>query len=148
VLLSKSCEYAIRTALYVATRSPGGYTAVREVSERLGMPYPFLAKIVQALTQAAVLRTLRGPNGGIALARTPEEITLKEIVVAIDGPALFRECVLGLPGCGDRAPCPLHAEWAPTRARVERMFGEMTLAVAADDIRSNDRRLSSLIGGG
>ena len=147
MLLSKSCEYAIRAALYVAMRAPGGYTTVREVSTALGMPYPFLAKIAQTLTQAGILRTLRGPSGGVTLARPAAEITLKEIVVATDGPAIFRECVLGLPGCGDRTPCPLHDEWAPARARVERMFGGATLAETAANIHAHDFRLAALAEG-
>ena len=144
MLLSKSCEYAIRASLYVATRAPERYTAVREVSDALGIPYPFLAKIVQTLAQAGILRTLRGPSGGITLARPASQITLREIVVATDGPAIFRECVLGLPGCGDRTPCPLHAAWAPARAQVERMFGEATLAETAARIRAHDFRLAAL----
>ena len=142
MLLSKSCEYAIRTMLHVAATAPEGYTAVREVSAALGIPYPFLAKIAQALTQAGLLQTLRGPSGDIALARPPAQITLKEVVVAIDGPTLFHACVLGLPGCGDRTPCPLHDAWAPARSRVHAMFAEATLADVAEGIHAHAFRLA------
>ena len=72
VLLSKSCEYAMRAALYIAAAPSGGYTSVREISEALGIPFPFLAKIAQTLTQAGILRTLRGPTGGVALRPHPQ----------------------------------------------------------------------------
>ncbi len=142
MLLSKSCEYAIRAALCLASVETVGYTSVREISEALKTPAPFLAKIAQTLTQAGILRALRGPNGGVALARPAGEITLKEIVLAMDGPDIFTECVLGLPGCGHRKPCPLHHEWMPARERIGQMFGAVTLADTAASIRAQDYRLA------
>lgn len=142
MLLSKSCEYAIRAALHVASADRRDYIAVREISDALGIPYPFLAKIVQALTQSGLFQSMRGPNGGVALGRSASQITLKEIVVAVDGPAVFRECVLGLPGCGDRKPCPLHEQWAPAREQVHQMFGTASLADTAARIQAGDFRLS------
>lgn len=142
MLLSKSCEYAIRAALHVAAADRSAYIAVREISAALGIPYPFLAKIVQSLTQAGLFQSMRGPTGGIALGRPAGQITLKDIVVAVDGPAVFTECVLGLPGCGDRKPCPLHEAWAPARARVHEMFDSATLADTAARIHAGDFRLS------
>ena len=143
VLLSKSCEYAIRASLYVASVEVGRYTSVREVSDALGIPYPFLAKIAQTLTQAGLFQALRGPTGGVALARPASAITLRDVVVATDGASIFTECVLGLPGCGNQKPCPLHNEWAPARARVEQMFGAATLAETAARVRAEDFRLAS-----
>ncbi|HLT46215.1 MAG TPA: Rrf2 family transcriptional regulator [Rubricoccaceae bacterium] len=144
MLLSQRCEYALRTALYVAAAAPGAYIAVREISSALGIPYHFLAKIVQTLTGAGLFQSMRGPTGGVALARPAARITLKDIVLAVDGPAVFRECVLGLPGCGDREPCPLHDQWAPARAEVGRMFGEATLADTAARIQAGGFRLANL----
>lgn len=144
MLLSKSCEYAIRTALHLAAAGSASYTAVREISSALNIPYHFLAKTVQTLIQAGLFESMRGPHGGIALARPADQIRLEEIVLAVDGPAVFRECVLGLPGCGDRKPCPLHDQWAPARTQVERMFGAATLADTAARIQAGDFRLANL----
>lgn len=141
MLLSKSCEYAIRTALHIAAAEPAPYIAVREISGALNIPYHFLAKTVQTLTQAGIFGSMRGPHGGIALARPADQIRLKEIVLAVDGPAVFHECVLGLPGCGDRKPCPLHEQWAPAREKVHRMFADATLADTAERIQNGDFRL-------
>ncbi len=133
----------MRAALYVAAAPAGGYTSVREISAALGIPFPFLAKIAQTLTQAGILRTLRGPTGGVALARPASGIYLREIVVAVDGPGIFTECVLGLPGCGDNVPCPLHAEWAVARARVEAMLGAASVADIARETSARGLRLTS-----
>ena len=133
----------MRAALYVAASPAEGYTSVREISEALGIPFPFLAKIAQTLTQAGILRTLRGPTGGVALARPAAEVSLKEIVLAVDGPGIFTRCVLGLPGCGDLKPCPLHSEWAGARARVEAMLGAASLADTARETALQGFRLTS-----
>lgn len=141
MLLSKSCEYGIRATLYLATLKKEGYVSIREISEELDISFHFLTKIFQKLTQAGLLESFRGPNGGVALAKPASRISLLDLVVAIDGPALFRECVLGLPGCGNAKPCPMHDAWAHERARLQSMFAQTTLETAADDIERLDLRL-------
>ena len=142
MLLSQRCEYAVRTALYLAAADRASYVAVREISEALNIPHHFLAKTVQDLTAAGVFVSMRGPTGGLALARPADRITLKDVVLAVDGAAVFTECVLGLPGCGDRKPCPLHDQWAPARESVHRMFAHATLADTAERTRHGDFRLA------
>jgi Rrf2 family transcriptional regulator, iron-sulfur cluster assembly transcription factor len=144
MLLSRSCEYGIRATLYLAGEPAGEYVPIRNISDALGMPYHFLAKIAQALIGAGVLTSVRGPSGGVMLARPASQITLKEIVLAIDGPNVFTECVLGLPGCGNRQPCPLHAQWAEARAKVHAMFAHATLATVADRVQGEGLRLADL----
>ena len=142
MLLSQRCEYAVRAALYLAAADRAGYVAVREISDALGIPRPFLAKTVQDLTGAGVFTSMRGPTGGLALARPADQITIKEVVLAVDGSDIFTECVLGLPGCGNRQPCPLHAQWAPARAQVHDMFAGATLADTAARTQAGDFRLA------
>lgn len=142
MLLSQRCEYAVRAALYVAAADRAGYVPVREISEALHIPQPFLAKTVQALTGAGIFTSMRGPTGGLALARAADRISVEDVVRAIDGDALFSTCVLGLPGCGVRTPCPLHDQWAPARERVRRMFAEATLADTAARVRDGRLRLA------
>ncbi|PQJ33687.1 transcriptional regulator [Salinibacter sp. 10B] len=127
-MLSKSCEYGLRASLYLASLEQEGYVSIGTISEELDISFPFLTKIFQKLNDAGLLDSRRGPNGGVALTLPAEEITLYEIVVAIDGDDLFEECVLGLPGCGEAEPCPLHEQWADERDRVENMFQNTTLA--------------------
>jgi Rrf2 family transcriptional regulator, iron-sulfur cluster assembly transcription factor len=145
MLLSRSCEYGLRAMLYLAGEPAGAYVPIRSVSEALGIPYPFLAKIAQALNGAGLLRAVRGPAGGVTLARPASQIPMKEVVVALDGGAIFPECVLGLPGCGERKPCPLHAQWAEARARVHDMFERATLADVATRARAEGLRLGDLV---
>lgn len=144
MLLSKSCEYGMRATLYLATLNKEGYVSIRDISEELDISFHFLTKIFQKLTQAGILASFRGPNGGVALARPATAVTLFEIVVAIDGPELFHECVLGLPECGNRRPCPMHDSWAVERQRLRGMFSGTSVAEAASDVARLDLRLKAV----
>lgn len=143
-LLSKTCTYGLRAALHLAMLREAGYVSIRTISEELGISFPFLTKIFQQLNQAGLLESLRGPKGGVALTRPSDQITLLDLVIAIDGPALFTECVLGLPGCGEQKPCPLHNAWAEERERLRGVFAQATLADLADDLDTFDFRLKDL----
>ncbi|ARA93774.1 MAG: Rrf2 family transcriptional regulator [Bacteroidetes bacterium] len=142
-MLSSACAYGLRAALYLASLKEEGYVPIRRLSDELDISFPFLTKIFQQLTQAGLLTSHRGPRGGVAFTRPPGQITLKEIITAIDGPDLFEACVLGLPGCGEQKPCPLHAAWATERARLDALFADTTLADMADRIDQFDVRLTA-----
>lgn len=142
MLLSKSCEYGLRAMLYLSTLgSEEGreepdptqeYVSIETVSEALDIGFSFLTKVFQQLNEAGLLTSKRGPGGGVTLTRAPGDISLYEIVVAIDGEALFEECVLGLPGCGVAEPCPLHEHWTDERERMKTTFQATTLAEVPD----------------
>ena len=108
------------------------YVSIRAVSDELNIGFSFLTKVFQQLNDAGLLTSKRGPGGGVALTRPPGQIRLYDIVVAIDGDELFEECVLGLPGCGEAEPCPLHDHWTEARGRLEEMFRSTTLAEVPD----------------
>lgn len=131
-MLSKSCEYGLRAMLYLASHDHTGYVSIGTISEDLDISFPFLTKILQKLNDAGLLTSQRGPKGGVALTTSADEVTLYDIVVAIDGDELFEECVLGLPGCGEARPCPLHDHWAEERDRVEQLFRNTSLAKLPD----------------
>lgn len=141
MLLSRGCEYGIRAVLYLASLDREGYVSIREISEKLDISFPFLTKIFQQLNEAGLLKSLRGPSGGVALTKSPDDISLYEVVVAVDGQGLFEECVLGLPGCGDQKPCPIHNRWATERSRLEKMFKQTALSDTADEIKELNVRL-------
>lgn len=146
MLLSKSCEYGLRAMLYLGTlehedASEGDasgtaptreYVSIQTVSDDLEIGFSFLTKVFQQLNDAGLLTSKRGPGGGVALTREPDAIGLYEIVVAIDGDDLFKECVLGLQGCGEAEPCPLHEHWTEERDRMKTTFQQTTLSEVPD----------------
>jgi Rrf2 family protein len=141
MLLSKACEYGLRAALYLASLERDGYVSIRVISDELDISFPFLTKIFQQLNEAGLLESHRGPSGGVAFTKPADEITLFDVVVAIDGSDLFQECVLGLPNCGEDKPCPIHNRWAEERTRLEEMFRHNTLDDMAERIQELEVRL-------
>lgn len=131
-MLSKSCEYGLRASLYLASLDQDGHVSIGTISDELDISFSFLTKILQKLNDGDLLDSRRGPHGGVSLAKPPDQITLYEIVVSIDGEDLFQECVLGLPHCGEAEPCPLHEQWADERDRLETIFRDTTLAELPD----------------
>ncbi len=115
MVLSKTCDYALRAVFFISSQPDSKFVPIREISEKLNISFHFLTKILQILNQKKITISFKGPNGGIALARSAELIYLNEIVEAVDGKKIYEECLLGLDSCGDQNPCPLHNEWAGIR---------------------------------
>ena len=121
MLLSKSCVYGLRASLYLASRKEGEFVSIKEMSDKLEISFHFLTKILQQLTAEAFM----------------------DFVVAIDGPELFTQCALGLPGCGSEKPCPLHESWIETRASIQSMLERTTLDKLGVEGRENHFRITA-----
>jgi len=141
MLLSKSSIYGLRAALYIASLDSDEFVTVKQISKDLDISFHFLAKILQSMTQHGILKSFRGPNGGVALAKPASEIRLDEVLNAIDGPTMFSECIMGLPGCGHERPCPLHSQWALAQEQIKKLFENSTLAEQSERIAELGLRL-------
>ena len=97
IIFSRQCEYALQAILHLASQPRDSMTSIRELAAKLDIPYHFLAKILQSLATKGILNSQRGPAGGFALSKPPEEINLISVVEAIDGLAISNQCVLGFP---------------------------------------------------
>jgi len=84
--ISRSAEYALIAAGYIADNHQDGAILATKISNEYGVSVGYLLKILQQLVRAGVLRSKRGPRGGFALARPPEHITLLQLIEALDGP--------------------------------------------------------------
>ncbi len=111
------------------------------MAQELGISFHFLTKILQLLTQKGILLSYRGPNGGVALNVSPDKLVLLDIVYLFEGEDFFDTCLLGLPGCGEKKPCPVHAFWKDTKAALKLEFETTTLAALGEDIRLGNTRL-------
>lgn len=141
MLLSKSCVYGLRASIYLASKKDGSFISIKEMSGNLDISFHFLTKILQQLTSATLMESYKGPKGGIKLTKKGRESTLLDMVIAIDGPELFTQCALGLPGCGSDAPCPLHESWIDTRASIQGMLERTTLNEIAKEGKKEHFRL-------
>jgi Rrf2 family protein len=143
-ILSKSSMYGIRAALFVASvAGERKYVPIREISDGLHISFHFLTKILQMLTHHKIMTSYRGPNGGVSLARPARDITLMEMIIAIEPDTCLKECILGLPGCGEEKPCPLHTFWGGTRDQIQLMFETTNLEDLGRKIREDGVRLST-----
>jgi len=141
-MISNAAQYAIRALVFLAFQKNGEFTTAREIARRLEISGTFLAKIMKRLVDAGFVDSYRGPTGGLRLSVGAENISVRDVVVAIDGTGLFTECVLGLPGCGERMPCPMHERWAETRKCIERDLSGETIGELAVGVEAGERRVS------
>ncbi|MBK8782289.1 MAG: Rrf2 family transcriptional regulator [Anaerolineales bacterium] len=108
--ITRQADYAVRAVLHLA-KNGDTRTATSMIAEEQRIPPSFLAKIVSQLSIAGLLHTSRGARGGVTLARAPKEITLLEVIEAIDGPIQLNECVGDQGACSFDADCPLRPVW-------------------------------------
>lgn len=122
-MLSSASKYAINAVLFLAVDShEGKKVGAREVAEAINVPVPFLAKLLQNLARKNVISSSKGPKGGFYLTKENKAQKLLIIVEQIDGLSKFEECVLGLKGCSNEKPCPVHFAVQPLK---KAMFNEL-----------------------
>lgn len=109
--ITRQADYAVRAMLYLSQIGTSQRAATSEVAKEQHIPPSFLAKIISQLSIAGLLHTARGARGGVSLAREPKEITLLEVVEAIDGPIQLNECVGETSTCTFDQDCPLRPVW-------------------------------------
>jgi len=131
VKVSTRGDYASRALLSLALHDDAQLpTSVRDIAERTGLPQPYLEQILLALKGAGLVRSKRGVGGGYVLARSPEEITLAQIVSAVDGPIVAGD--FGAPhengACEHEGQCVLLAVWSEVGEHMREHLGSFTLA--------------------
>ncbi|MBI5351936.1 MAG: Rrf2 family transcriptional regulator [Chloroflexi bacterium] len=115
--ITRQADYAVRAVLYLA-RNTDQRTATSLIAEEQRIPPSFLAKIVSQLSIAGLLHTSRGARGGVVLAREAKEITLLEVIEAIDGPIQLNECVGDNGTCSFDEQCPLRPIWCEAQEEL------------------------------
>jgi Rrf2 family transcriptional regulator, nitric oxide-sensitive transcriptional repressor len=125
-MFSKTVEYALRAVAHLAYEAPNARTT-EQISDATRVKPSYLSKVLQALSRAGVVKSQRGVGGGIMLAKKPEDLTILEVVNAVDPIQRIRTCPLGLKTHGVRL-CPLHRRMDDALATIERAFGGTTLA--------------------
>lgn len=144
MLLSRACEYGIQALLYLAMRPESSFVSIKEIAEKQNISFHFLGKTLQILTQRGLLVSYKGPHGGVSLAKPAKDITLAEIVEAIDGLDFLDQCVIGLGKCIDNQPCPLHFPWMKIKDEIIKMLTQTSLEYLAKEIRLKKLQLSRL----
>jgi Rrf2 family protein len=122
--ITRQADYAVRAVLYLARIGLTERAATSTVAVEQRIPPSFLAKIISQLSIAGLLHTSRGARGGVTLARDPKEISLLEVIEAIDGPIQLNECVGEDADCSFDEDCPLRSVWCDAQEMlVKRLRG-------------------------
>ncbi len=127
-MFSQTVEYALRAVVHLAYQAPEAHTTA-QIAEATRVPKDYLSKILQGLAREGIVRTQRGVGGGVALAKDPADLTILDVVNAVEPESVRRitTCPLGLKTHGSRL-CPLHKRLDNAVAMVESAFRQTTLA--------------------
>ena len=124
---SSATGYAVLALTYVYGQE-GSWVLANEIAAHTSIPKPYLSKIMHALHKAGLVRAKRGYRGGYAMARSAEEITLLDVVEAIEGAKWKTRCLLGAKSCRGHDCCPTYRFWSAEKGRIEAELRRVTLA--------------------
>jgi Rrf2 family protein len=144
VIFSTTTEYAIRGLTEFAGRAPDGLMMLDELVAGTDLPNDFLRKVFQKLVKGGVLTSSRGRRGGFRLARPPAQITLMDVVEAIEGPHCLDGCVVGLGACNDAMPCGQHDLYKPIRQKLKDYLAATTLLDLANSLKTKQAWLQQI----
>ena len=133
--ITRAAEYAIRGVLYLSLQPKGSVCLLGEISEKQDIPPSFLSKIFQNLARAGYVSSTRGTGGGFTLVKAPKDISLLDIVEAIDGQIALNICLNNGAMCDNRPVCAIHAVWSDAQMYMVDLLKKNTFAILADENR-------------
>lgn len=116
--LTRESDYGIRSILFLARQPYKKVSFVTEIAEQYKIPRSFLAKILQKLVKAKIVKSYRGVKGGFSLARQPRDITVLDVLEAIEGRLALNLCLTDKKRCEFSRNCPIHHVWVAAQAKV------------------------------
>jgi len=126
--ITRQADYALRAVIFLSRLDGDQKASTSAIAEEQKIPPSFLAKIVSQLSLAGLIQTSRGARGGVSLARPPEQISVLDVIEAIDGPVLLNECAVNPDNCTFGQSCPLQQIWCDTRQELVNRLSGATFA--------------------
>jgi Rrf2 family protein len=139
--LTRAADYAIRAMLHIGSLPEGSVALKDDIAHTQSIPPSFTAKILRRLVKAGVLHSARGVNGGFGLARTAIDISVLDIVEAIEGPIQLTDCAPDPEHCKLSHDCPVSGVWFEVQLRMTALLRETTLEALLSTPRKNRRVL-------
>jgi Rrf2 family protein len=125
--LTRTADYAIRVMIHLAGLPAGGRTSRETLAQWTQVPGEFLSKVLQSLARARLIQSHRGTRGGFELARSGSEITMLDVVEAIEGPIQLNLCLAQDDQCGRRWWCAAHLVWKDAQAAMVEVLRRSTI---------------------
>jgi Rrf2 family protein len=127
--------------IFIASLNTDEPVLAKQIAGALSIPREFLNKVMQRLVKAGFLVSVKGPGGGFLLAKDPKDITVFDIVKAIDGVEWFDSCLLRVGQCDEGNPCVVHEFWVKIRNQVRAILDHESLADLVKELRNGKRVL-------
>ncbi len=140
--ISRRADYAVRIVLELGLAPAGQLLNARFIARQTAVPQPFLHKITADLIEAGLVRSQVGPGGGLALARPAEQINMRHILEAVEGPVCLNTCLLRPGECPRDRHCPAHGFWGHLQQMIVQQLNESTLDRLLDQARALQKRPS------
>src|SRR6202035_1531011 len=121
--LSKKADYALMAMKHLAVRGDRASSSAREIAEQYDIPIELMAKVLQRLVRRGLLASHQGTHGGYQLARGPAQISVADVIQAIDGPVTFTACTTEIGRCDQSAKCNVHCRLWRVLARILTALG-------------------------
>ncbi len=138
--ITRSEEYALKGLIFLASHPRERLALVSEISKAQKIPETYLAKIFQRLSKAGLLRSARGLNGGFSLGRPAGEITMKDVIEALEGPIALNRCLLRKGECDEEDRCPLYEVLGEAQERFLEVLDRTTMEdLARQTVQNGDR---------
>lgn len=143
-MFSKTCKYAIRAVLFLATNTDEETKmGAEDIAAELLISKPFLAKILQQLSKRNIISSSKGRNGGFYLSSQNRSANLRAVIETIDGQGVLTDCVLGLDNCSNDNPCPYHFSAQQYRTAFLQQLQNETIEESARRIAEQDLKLKN-----
>lgn len=143
MILSRSSTYGLQAMIYLASKDGDGPIMNTEIASFLGVPAPYLTKLMKLYVRQGMAGSRRGRGGGYWITPLGLGASIRQLVEVIDGDQAFESCLLGLKRCEDATACPVHFQWSPVKARLLLLLETTTLGEMADQVRGGEYRLVS-----
>ena len=126
-MITREADYAIRAVASLASLEPGQSVSCAQLAEQTDVPYRFLRKIVRKLAGADIVESRRGRAGGLKLSRKPKQLSLLDVICAIDARGTkLNVCFDATLECGREATCRTHQKLKPVQRELERRLAAIT----------------------
>jgi Rrf2 family protein len=132
--LSKKADYALIAMKHLALRGDRGSSSAREIAEQYAIPIELMAKVLQRLVRRGLLASHQGTRGGYHLARQPGQISVADVIQAIDGPVTVTACSTQDGTCDQFAKCNVRDPLWKVRERILTALGDCTIAELATEV--------------
>jgi Rrf2 family protein len=132
-VVSRGADYAIRAMLDLASQPVDRRTVTEQIADRQEIPVAFLSKVVAQLTQSGLLRTYRGAAGGVFLGRPADDINLRQVLEAVQGPIVLNHCTGPYNGCSKAATCPACRVFQEAQKLLQETLEQASLARLASE---------------